>query len=464
MEYFKNCMTKEQLEQEHKRLVIQLHPDRNPNNPNATAEFQEMQAQYEERLAELNGDYTKARKGRERREREERERQEREKKERERRKVEQVIEQARLNKQKSHRELKAGDYIYVQQVKVNDTDHLHMYYLLRQLIENGIADECVVKIEKIFETNNDNFFGHVLNDWLSESDIYGGWEVLQTADLASGVKKSKRVAKVVMVRATDYCMFGNPMGDHQFSTFYLRPDYDTMFGSRIKDIRGRVEYERQEKARIEAERKAKLLAEQQPIINEWEPKLICLSRGLSSKEQKAVAIDNFRTMLKTKFGGTKFTVREDRYGDVYVRWEDGPKLQDVCKVMDLFDAWKLREGKEPTPWMEHYGKLSFSLGEVERKMSTLTKARILQQLGQVTDTFCKSGYDDEVTVTDFDWMMLHLLVGIDINAAGHDAECFSTLHADGRRSVAVRAAVSYIFIHSDYSKAKKTKTKTRKAA
>ena len=54
--YFDKCMNIEQLEQEHKRLVVQLHPDRNPDNPDATAEFQEMQQQYEERKAELNGD------------------------------------------------------------------------------------------------------------------------------------------------------------------------------------------------------------------------------------------------------------------------------------------------------------------------------------------------------------------------------------------------------------------------
>jgi DNA mismatch repair protein MutS2 len=84
MEYFANCMTHEALEQEHRRLVIKMHPDRNPDNPNATAEFQEMQARYEERKAELNGDYTKSARGRERRERERKEREERERKERER--------------------------------------------------------------------------------------------------------------------------------------------------------------------------------------------------------------------------------------------------------------------------------------------------------------------------------------------------------------------------------------------
>jgi curved DNA-binding protein CbpA len=105
-------MTHEQLEQEHRRLVIKMHPDRNPNDPEATAKFQEMQQQYEERKAELNGDYTKSARGRERRERERREREERERKERERNRLAEVLEQARRNKQKRPGELKAGDNVF----------------------------------------------------------------------------------------------------------------------------------------------------------------------------------------------------------------------------------------------------------------------------------------------------------------------------------------------------------------
>ena len=153
--YFDKCMNIEQLEQEHKRLVIQLHPDRNPDNPDATAEFQEMQQQYEERKAELNGDYTKARKGRERREREARERAERERKEQERRKVEMAVEQARLNRSKSHMELKAGDYIYARGVEftrsVFDWSDLTADDLLRVAIAKGVKQECVVMVEHVFE-------------------------------------------------------------------------------------------------------------------------------------------------------------------------------------------------------------------------------------------------------------------------------------------------------------------------
>ena len=70
-------MTIESLEQKHRKLVLQLHPDRNPDKADATREFQEMQAQYEERKAELNGDYSGSQRARQRREQAEWEEQER---------------------------------------------------------------------------------------------------------------------------------------------------------------------------------------------------------------------------------------------------------------------------------------------------------------------------------------------------------------------------------------------------
>lgn len=460
MEYFKDCVTTWQLEQEHRRLVIQLHPDRNPNDPEATAKFQEMQAQYEERKAELNGDYTKARKGRERRERERKEREERERKERERRKVEMAVEQARKNKQKSHLDWKVGEYVYAWKLKGTYCDK-RADGVLEAVLKDGVNDETVVMIEQVFTMTDDEFFRMFFYGWL-DGDIYGGWDVLQKPDPVNGIHKERRVAKVVMFRSEHYCMFGNPKGDQSIGEYYMPSNYGTMFRFQLDTLIAKIAWERQEQERIEAERKAKLLAEQKPLIEEWKGKLIELSAGLSSSERLTVAMSNFKQMLKDKFPGSKFSVKKDIYGDVYVRWEDGPMLKDVCDVMDLFDAWKTMGGKELTPWMECYGKMGFSLGKVERKMSVLTKARILQQLGSVTEAFSTSAINDEVTVTDFDWMMLHLLVGIEVGKG--QRECMSTMHADGSRTVSVMAAVRFVFQHSSYAKATKTKTKTKKAA
>lgn len=458
--YFGHCMTKEQLEKEHRKLVVKMHPDRNPDNPNATSEFQEMQMQYEERKAELNGDYTKARKGRERREREERERQERERKEQARRKVEQTIEQARQNKQKSHLDLKAGDYIYVRKIlqMSQGVDDMRLNDALRRAVEIGVKDETVVKIEAIFDMGDTELMEGYPSDSI-DNNIYGGWEVLQKADPANGVYKAKRVAKVVMFRSPHYCFFGNPMGDCVIFDYYVPVNYETMFSDLLHRIRAEVERAEAEKARLEAERKAKILAEQQPLIDEWQEKLIAISAGLTATERQTVAIDNMKKVLKAKFPGTRFSIKTNRYGETSVKWEDGPTEAEVANVTGLFNTWC--KPKELTPWQEQFGALMMNYADYDRKMSVLAKAKILQQLGQVTEAFREGAMSDDVTVSEFDWLMLHALVGIDINNT-EKSLCSSTDNGDGTRKVSILAAVRYVFLHTSY--AKQPKTKKTKAA
>jgi curved DNA-binding protein CbpA len=205
-------MNEEQLKARFRELCVKMHPDKNTDNPNATAEFQEMQQQYEERKAELAGDYTKARKGRERREREGKERQERERqerererRERERRKVEMVVEQARLNRQKNHKELKEGDYIYAMGVDYHhfDTYNMSGEDILKAVMQEGVKPECVVKIELIVDCMAFDMLNANPSKLMPEG-IFGCWDVIQSADPAAGVKKAKRVAKVIMFRSEHY--------------------------------------------------------------------------------------------------------------------------------------------------------------------------------------------------------------------------------------------------------------------
>ena len=471
MEYFASCMTHEQLEQEHRRLVIKMHPDRNPNDPEATAKFQEMQQQYEERKAELNGDYTKSARGRERRERERREREERERKERERNRLAEVLEQARRNKQKRPGELKAGDFIYARCIKKNmftDMAAPTLEQLMRQTIRNGVNDETVVMVEYVIDMGDQDFYTTPYSRLITQGMVLGGWETIQKADPKNGVSKSKKVAKVVLFRCKsgndELAIFGNPMGDPSISDYYLPFNYETLFSVELGDAKAQLDHEAAEKARIEAERKARIEAEQRPLIEEWTPKLITISRGLTDAEQQTVAVSNLKAVLRAKFPGVAFTVKSTKssYGKhqfYELVWEDGPTVQEVTDVERLFDPC-YDSDTLTTPWTERFGKVLFT--SRTRKMNTLTKARILQQLGGVTEAFSQGDIDDEVTVSDDDWTMLHLMVGV--STSDPDAHlCCCHEYADGTRRVFIGTAVRYVFDMTSYVKAT-TKKKVKQAA
>lgn len=468
MNYFEHCMTHEALEQEHRRLVIKMHPDRNPNDPEATAKFQEMQQQYEERKAELNGDYTKSARGRERRERERREREERERKERERNRLAEVLEQARRNKQKRPGELKAGDFIYARMIKKNmftDMAAPTLEQLIRQAISNGVNDETVVMVEYVIDMGDQDFYTTPYSRLITQGMVLGGWETIQKADPKNGVSKSKKVAKVVLFRCKsgndELAIFGNPMGDPSISDYYLPFNYETLFSVELADAKARLDHEAAEKQRIEAERKARIEAEQRPLIDEWQGKLITISRGLTDAEQQTVAVSNLKAVLKGKFPGVTFSIKTNRYGESSVTWEDGPTVEEVVVAADLFNDWL--QLTEPTPWQERFGRVTINVADFNRKMNVLTKARILQQLGGVTEAFSQGDIDDEVTVSDDDWTMLHLMVGVSVGDEGATL-CRSTMQPDGTRRVHIATAVRYVFERTSYVRSKTTTKKTKRTA
>ena len=461
-EYFSKCNTIDELNREHRRLVVQMHPDRNPGDPEATAKFQEMQAHFEERKAELNGDCSGSRRARERRERaarEDRERQERERIQREASRVEHVINEARKNKGINFLHLKVGDYIYAR--KVNDYrhgfdwGHLTGDDLLRVVSKAGVAEGTVIKIEAIIDLFDQSLLDGYLCDAMGE-EIYGGYEVLQQANPKGGVPKLKRVAKVVMFSSKNYCAFGNPMGDMSaIADYYMPINYEEIFSDKLHQIAAEHERAEQERKRIEAERKAKLLAEQQPMIDEWHGKLITISAALTNKEREAVAIDNLKTMLKAKFPGVKFNTKKDVNNWTCFTWTDGPSEPEVMEVCKLFNG-RPHHAAVYTPWQERYGFAETS--KTVRHMSAVTKAKILEQLADVTEAFGTSDLTDYVEVSDFDWMMLHLLVGVQVNESP-DKLCECMID-DNKRMVNVASAIRYIFDHTSYVKEKKTKKQT----
>lgn len=463
-DYFGDCYTLEALEQKHRKLVLQLHPDRNPDKTGATRQFQEMQAQYEERKAELNGDYSgsqRARQRREQAEREEREREERERREREARRVDDVLNEARRHKGVGFDTFTEGAYVYARKVVDDcrsgyDWDSLTGEQIIHVFYAYAAEPETVVKIETIVELDDKDIMGNILSDSLN--DVYGGWEILQNA---TDTEKGKRVPKVVMFRSKHYCFFGNPMGDLcTIFDYYVPVNCADMFSDLLHVIAAQEQRKKEEEQRIAAEQRAKLEAEQNPLIEKWSEKLIPISAALTTDEQEAVAVSNLKKILKDKFAGVRFCLKSMR-GLYQLQWTDGPMKEEVLKVMRLFSYGQFHH--ELSPWEERYGHLSFviyTLPTTDRKMGTLTKATILQQLSEIVTAFATSGYDDEVEVQDNDWMMIHLLAGVDM-AEGDACPC---MLVDGKRTVRVANAVKFVFDHTSYIKTRKTKKRKAKAA
>lgn len=427
-----------------------------------------MQAQYEERKAELNGDYSgsqRARQRRERAEREEREREERERRERETHIVDDVLNEARRNKGFGYRfeTFKAGSYVYARKVdqvadrpycwdSMSGNDLVHVFYTY------AAEPETVVKIETIVELDDKDIMDNILSDHLN--GVYGGWEILQSANPNRGVK-GKRVAKVVMFRSKRYCFFGNPMGDYVISDYYVPVNCAIMFGMILGDIAEQERRKKEEEQRLAAERRAKLEAEQESLIAAWSDKLIAISAALTEEERETVAVSNLRKMLKARFPGAAIRVTKSKVmSHAYqVVWEDGPMLDEVNETACLFETYNSAYGDIVTPWNERFGRIS--LFNAVRVMSTLAKASILEQLGEVSDVFTTAGYDDYVEVSDMDWTIINLMVGKTVEEGKGDWFCHMQ---NGKRMVQVGNVVEYIFNNTSYVKKPKAKKKAAKAA
>lgn len=450
-EYFNHCTTEDELRKEHRRLVVKMHPDRNLDDPDATAKFQEMQAQYEERLAELHGDYRASAKGRERRERAERE-------QREANRVNDVINEARRNKSVRFDTLKAGAYIYARKVEQEcggayEWDYLRGRDIVSVFSDHAAEPETVVKIEAVVELGDKEIMERSLSNAIH--GIYGGWETLQNP---INTAKGKRVPKVVMFRSQHYCFFGNPKGDHFVSDYYVHVSAAVMFGALFIQMAAEKQRKEEERQRKMAELKAKIVAEQQPLIAAWEGKLIAISAALTTEEKETVAVSNLSKMLKARFPGAAIRVTKSKVicRAYQLIWQDGPTVYEANETARLFESY----GDIVTPWNERFGRIS--LFNSVRRMSTLAKASILEHLGEVSDVFTTAGYDDYVEVSDMDWMMINLMVGKTVEEGKDDWFCHMQ---NGKREVQVGKVVEYIFDNTSYAKkpkAKKKAAKTRK--
>lgn len=126
----------------------------------------------------------------------------------------------------------------------------------------------------------------------------------------------------------------------------------------------------------------------------------------------------------------------------------------MCNLSDLFASFCL------TPWEKRFGYLDIDAHS--RTMSTITKATILEQLGQIADVFATHDYTADVEVGEVDWMLIHLLVGVNVEDKDAD-RCPFYINDDGKRIVRVEDAVKFVFSHTSYAKSKKANRRKQTA-
>lgn len=121
------------------------------------------------------------------------------------------------------------------------------------------------------------------------------------------------------------------------------------------------EVDRKEAEKIRAEK----IFQQDVIALKADDQFAFLDQGDDTYSGKLAAV-NIRKELKRKFKGIKFSVRNDSYGSIRIRWSksQGPEVSDMHDLIDKYkmgtfnwmeDIYKVRK----TPWTSVFGGVKF---------------------------------------------------------------------------------------------------------
>jgi hypothetical protein len=113
-----------------------------------------------------------------------------------------------------------------------------------------------------------------------------------------------------------------------------------------------------------------------------------------------LAAKNIRIELKKRFPETKFSVRKEHYGSVYISWVDGPTTKDVKAVVDKYAAGSFDSSEDTyrdavTPWNAVFGGSKYVSTSREYSTATLQAAIAVVkgrfQLGSLKVAQCADG-------------------------------------------------------------------------
>lgn len=274
-------------------------------------------------------------------------------------------EQAEANNAKTAGEINIGDFIYSYQKgsKFNDLTDMLKYHLSTH---KSFSEELELgKIVDVVELGEDEFTlldynnregivkdkgGNASDDIAEErgDDSLSVFELETVYSLFTLIRTPSGRAITVDAQGHDYMRYTG-----------LLPHYKTSMAADCARVQESLRIE-QEKEQKEKQAKEEEAAKQQQLEKiRLEQEYSFLTPVVNCQDQKTAA-NNLRTLLKSKFPATKFSVRKYYYDSYTVEWSDGPSVSQVQEITRLFvdegfDGMTDSSFSISSPFIKRYG-------------------------------------------------------------------------------------------------------------
>nr|DAE55260.1 MAG TPA: DNA TOPOISOMERASE I [Caudoviricetes sp.] len=274
-------------------------------------------------------------------------------------------EEAEANNVKAAGEINVGDFIYSYQKgsKFNDlTDmlkcHLSTHKSFSEELELG-------KIVDIVELGEDEFTaldynnregivkdkgGNTSDDIAEErgDDCLSVFELETVYSLFTLIRTPSGRAITVDAQGHDYMRYTG-----------LLPHYKTSMAADCARVQESLRIEQEKEQKEKQAKEEETVKQQQVEKTRLEQEYSFLTPVADCHDQKTVA-NNLRTLLKSKFPTTKFSVRKYYYDSYTVEWSDGPSVPQVQEITSLFvdkgfDGMTDSSFSISSPFIKRYG-------------------------------------------------------------------------------------------------------------
>lgn len=273
--------------------------------------------------------------------------------------------EAEANNTKAAGQINVGDFIYSYQKgsKFNDlTDmleyHLSTHKRFSEELELGKVVDIVEMSEDEFTSLDYQNRGHIVKDkgGNASDDIEEGRDFDNLSEferetiysLFTLIRTPSGRAITVDAQGYDYMRYTGLLSHYKTS---MAADC-----ARVKEVL-LIEQEKEQK---EEQAKIEAAAQQEQAGKMRIEREYSFLTPVTDYQDQKTAANNLRTLLKTKFPTTKFSVRKHYYDSYIVEWKDGPSVPQIQEITRLFvdkgfDGMTDSSFSITSPFIQRYG-------------------------------------------------------------------------------------------------------------